>query len=67
LRDNGFIFKIKIHINENWINENYYRKELLYDENKNDIKFTNSIYELGNFPFLARHLVKEVEDNLKRS
>ena len=50
-------------INEFWINDNYFRKDILYDIS---LKHTfTSIREIGNFPFLAQHVEKEVEDSLK--
>jgi FkbM family methyltransferase len=64
LLDNGFLFHKRININEFWVNENYDRKELLFDETKK-LNFTSNIYELGNFPHLEQHVVGEVEESLR--
>ena len=61
LKKKGFIFLKKIDINEFWINENYFRKELLYD---NNIKKFETLKEAGTFVSLAGHVAKEVQDNL---
>ena len=34
LIDNGFIFKVKMSINEFWLNPNYFRKNILFDPSK---------------------------------
>lgn len=65
LKKNGFILKKRLTINEFWINENYYRKSLLYDDSKSFIYKNSSIRELGYFPFLENHLILEIEDSLK--
>ena len=57
--------KKRLTINEFWINENYYRKSLLYDDSKSFIYTNSSIRELGYFPFLENHLILEIEDSLK--
>tara|TARA_Y100000389_G_scaffold124010_1_gene121364 strand:+ start:764 stop:1576 length:813 start_codon:yes stop_codon:yes gene_type:complete len=57
----GFIFVTKVDINEFWINQNYFRKDLLYDKN---IKQFKTLDEAGKFLFLAEHVKKEVQDNL---
>ena len=64
LIEKGFTFKIRININEFWINENYYRKELLYDETKK-INFISSINEIGYFPYLASHVLGDIEKVIK--
>lgn len=63
LINNGFSFDKRICINEFWINHNYYRKELLYDNSIQKKSFAN-IYELGHFPYLARHCADEIQRNL---
>ena len=63
LINNGFSFDKKICINEFWINHNYYRKDLLYDNSIQKQSFTN-IYELGRFHFLEKHCANEVQNNL---
>ena len=57
----GFIYVTRVDINEFWINQNYFRKDLLYD---NSIKQFNTLDEAGKFLFLAEHVKKEVQDNL---
>ena len=64
LLDNGFTFNKRININEFWINENYYRKELLYDETRDKLKFMLSINEIGDFKHLENHIIEEVENAL---
>ena len=61
LKDKGFIFLKQIDINEFWINENYFRKELLYDTSIEKFK---TLKDAGLFMGLAEHLEKEVQDNL---
>jgi hypothetical protein len=64
LKQNGFEFKSRIAINEYWINDNYFRKNELYDANIQKLNF-EKLNELGNFPFLAPHLIETVENSLK--
>ena len=66
LKTNGFSFKKRISINEYWVNDNYYRKSVLYDENVKPKMFRESIREIGVFPFLEPHLVKEVEATIQQ-
>ena len=63
LINNGFSFDRKICINEFWVNHNYYRKDLLYDNSIQKKSFTN-LYELGIFHCLATHCVDEIQNNL---
>lgn len=63
LINNGFSFDRRICINEFWINHNYYRKNLLFDNSKQKISFTN-MNELGYFHFLEHHCKDEIEKNL---
>ena len=65
LKSNGFIFHNKMFINEFWINPNYYRKNLLWDNTIINDNFS-TIYELGKFVFLERHVVWEVEQSLRK-
>jgi hypothetical protein len=65
LAKNGFTFKKRFSINEFWVNDNYFRKDVVYDENKENPKFMKYIYEIGYFPFLAKHIVSIVEDVLR--
>lgn len=64
LRSNGFTFKKRITSNEFWVNEKYFRRDILYDSVTPKPEF-KSLYELGIFPFFARHLTSEVEEALK--
>ncbi len=63
LINNGFLLDRRICINEFWINHNYYRKNLLYDNSIPKQPFTN-IRELGHFHFLEIHCETEVINNL---
>lgn len=65
LLDKGFTFNKRMCINEFWVNNNYFRKDLLYNESLPKIKFQQSIYEIGNFHCLASHVVEEVEKSLQ--
>jgi len=63
LLNNGFIFDNRICINEFWINKNYDRKKLLYDDTQ---KF--NIYQDDSkiqFVYLERHCVPDVEKALE--
>ena len=57
----GFTYVTKVDINEFWINQNYFRKDLLYD---NNIKQFKTLDEAGKFLFLPEHVKKEVQDKL---
>ena len=61
LTKQGFTYVTRVDINEFWINQNYFRKDLLYDKN---IKQFKTLDEAGKFLFLAEHVRKEVQDNL---
>ena len=63
LINNGFLFDRRFCINEFWINPNYHRKHLLYDNTKIKQPF-NSIGELGNFYFIQPHCIEEIIQNL---
>lgn len=65
LREHGFSFKKRISINEFWVNDDYFRKSLLYDETRKPKMFRSSIREIGVFPCLESHLVKEIEAALQ--
>lgn len=65
LASNGFTFKKRFSINEFWVNDNYFRKDIVYDRNRENPKFMKYIYEIGYFPFLAKHIVSIVEDALR--
>lgn len=65
LASNGFTFKKRFSINEFWVNDNYFRKDVVYDKNKKNQKFMKYIHEIGNFPFLAKHIVSIIQDVLR--
>jgi FkbM family methyltransferase len=64
LAKNGFAYKTRFSINEFWTNDKYFRKDILYDSNKGCVKIQKSIFEIGSFPFLEKHIAKTVEDVL---
>ena len=64
LIEQGFVLKKRLAINEFWINENYFRKELLYDTSVPKFKF-EEITDLGIFPYIAPHLIYDLEKALK--
>lgn len=57
----GFKYVTRVDINEFWINENYFRKDLLFDSKFKQFK---SLEKAGKFLFLAEHVRKEVQENL---
>ena len=65
LRQNGFKFYNKMCINEFWVNPKYFRKDLLWDNTIINNNFS-TIYELGKFVFLEKHVVWEVEQSLRQ-
>ena len=58
--------KNRLAINEFWINENYFRKELLYDKSVPKFVF-EEITDLGIFPYIEDHLIDDVEKTLKNN
>ena len=62
---NGFTFKKRVLINEFWVNDNYFRKDVVYDANKENPKFIKYIQEIGHFPFLERHLIDTIQDVMR--
>lgn len=69
LRKNKFTFKNKLFINEFWVNENYSRKDRLFDNNKKfkfeGININSRNSNLGKHPFAERHLIKEINNILR--
>lgn len=65
LAKNGFTFKKRFLINEFWVNDNYFRKDVVYDANKENPKFIKYIQEIGHFPFLERHLIDTIQDVMR--
>ena len=63
LTDNGFIFKIKMCINEFWINPNYFRKNILFDSSKSD-KFTGNMNDYGVHMYLEPHCKPIIEKTI---
>jgi len=63
LINNGFSFDKRIFINEFWINHNYYRKDLLFDNSIQKKSFT-TLNELGKFPFIEKHCENEIQNYL---
>ena len=57
LQMNGFIFKVKMCINEFWLNPKYSRKDILFDPAKCD-KFTGNMFDYGNHQYLENHCKK---------
>jgi len=60
LRDNGFVCKSKMCINEFWVNPTYYRKNILFDPAKND-KFTGNMNDYGQHIYLEPHCKPIIE------
>jgi len=62
---NRFTFNIRVNINEFWINENYFRKEKLYNSNLEKINFSN-MKNFGSIPYLDmnHHNINELRDSL---
>ena len=67
LIENGFTFNKRFLINEFWINNNYFRKDLLYDKAIEKKTFKDSIFEIGHFPYLERGLIPEIENIISHS
>lgn len=65
LLDNGFIFKVKMCINEFWINPNYFRKDLLFDSSIIK-KFTGNMNDYGKHIFLESHCKETVEKTIDK-
>jgi len=63
LIDNGFIFKVKMCINEFWVNPNYFRKNILFDESNNN-KFTGNMNDYGKHIHLASHCKPDIEKTI---
>ena len=64
LKNKGFEFELRIHINEFWINKNYSRKYLLYKEIENKELFTN-ICDYGIHKYTEPHCIPEINKILK--
>lgn len=68
LKKNNFTFHKKLFINEFWVNENYSRKNKLFDENINfdfsGINENNKISNLGIHYYAEKHLIQEINKQL---
>ena len=65
LLKNGFKFDNRTNINEFWINENYFRKDKLFDKNIEKLNFSN-MRQFGNIQFLDMNheYIHELRDAL---
>ena len=63
LIDNGFIFKVKMTINEFWLNPTYYRKNILFNESQTD-KFKGNMNYYGNHNYLEPHCKPIIEKTI---
>jgi hypothetical protein len=62
---NGFEFNIRVNINEFWINNNYFRKELLYTPNNNKINLNNlNQYGTAYSIDLNHYAINELQSSL---
>ena len=64
LRNNGFNLKMKLCINEFWINQTYFRKELLFDESKCSKPFSGDINDYGEHVFSEKHCKPIIEKEI---
>ena len=66
LQIHGFTFHKKLFINEFWVNENYSRKDLLFDSEIpfffSNIDKKTKQNKLGVFPFVEYHLIDDIND-----
>lgn len=62
LKNNGFKFKHKMCINEFWLNEDYFRKDLIYKSN--NIKFKGDINLYGKHIYLEPHCKSIIEKSM---
>lgn len=63
LMDNGFIFKVKMTINEFWLNPNYFRKNILFDSSNSE-KFTGNMNDYGKHVCLEPHCKPIIEKTI---
>jgi hypothetical protein len=63
LKDNGFIFKVKLCINEFWINPKYSRRNILFDSSKKD-KFTGNMNDFGIHNYLQPQCKSVIEKTI---
>ena len=64
MEKNGFVKKARININEFWVNDNYFRKELLFDPKLKTI-FSGNMDDYGNHVHMEKthknNIAKEIE------
>jgi FkbM family methyltransferase len=65
LLKNGFVFDIRVNINEFWINKEYFRKNILFDKTKPKINFLN-FRQFGYFSYIDfnHHHIHELHNSL---
>lgn len=66
LKSKGFRLHDRLIINEIWINDNYSRKDRLYDEKINKIKEINNIYEYGKFPYIEQIYINDIKTTINK-
>lgn len=66
LKTNGFVKKAKININEFWVNENYFRKELLFDESLKST-FSGNMDDYGNHVYMEKTHKKDIEKAIENA
>lgn len=59
LQNNGFHYFNNICVNEVWINNNYLRKDKLFNVHKK-INHLNSLEEIGSFPYIEKSYIPEI-------
>lgn len=64
LSENGFIFQVKMCINEFWVNPNYFRKDLLFDTSIKKNKFIKNMNHYGIHMFLEPHCKSTIENTI---
>lgn len=62
LKENGFEFKLKMNINEFWLNPLYFRKNKLFKKNKK--KFTGNILDYGYHLFIEKSIINELNNSI---
>ena len=66
LLKNGFIFDIRVNINEFWINKTYFRKDKLFNNTITKLSFDN-MHLFGSIPYLDMNhpSISELKESLK--
>ena len=60
----GFEYHSTLCCNEVWINNNYSRKNILYDPALNEINKINNIFDIGYFPHVQNEFINEIIDTI---